>query len=251
MFGLSFWEITLILVVALLFLGPKRLPGLAKSVGKGLRELRRASSDLRSAIEEPLEEVRKPLEELRGDLTDAVHGFEQEVEREAAEEEPGDDPYARERAAQELLDRGEAEEADTTLEVEDRRREVEEMYAGFHAQEPQEQEVVPPPVAQPSAPITQEPVTREVPPPPVAEQAPPPPVAQPSPPVAQPSPPPVAQPSQPDPDDLFDDDGFDEEATAIGAPPEELIKETAGEAHPDTGEAKLPSVRPWPPKKPS
>ena len=120
MFGLSFWELAMILVVALLVLGPKRLPGLAKSVGKGLRELRKASSDLRSAIEEPLEEVRKPLEDLRNDLADTVHNIEEEVEREARLEDGADkqpNPYE------------EGGGAGEPTEVEDRRREVEEMYA--------------------------------------------------------------------------------------------------------------------------
>jgi len=114
MFGLSFWELAMILVVALLVLGPKRLPGLAKSVGKGLRELRRASSDLRSAIEEPLEEVRRPLQDLRDDLMDSVHEFGQEIEREATTDE-GSGPL-------QLADPGQTE-------VEDRRQQVEELYA--------------------------------------------------------------------------------------------------------------------------
>ena len=39
MFGLGAGEIFLILVLALVFLGPKKLPELAKNLGKGLREL--------------------------------------------------------------------------------------------------------------------------------------------------------------------------------------------------------------------
>lgn len=42
MFGLSIGEITLILVVALLFLGPKKLPELAKGMGKGIRDFQKA-----------------------------------------------------------------------------------------------------------------------------------------------------------------------------------------------------------------
>jgi TatA/E family protein of Tat protein translocase len=45
MLGLGTTEILVILVVALLVLGPSKLPELAKSLGKGLRELRRASDD--------------------------------------------------------------------------------------------------------------------------------------------------------------------------------------------------------------
>lgn len=50
MFGIGMTELLIILVVALLVLGPAKLPGVARSIGKGMRELRRASDDLRSSI---------------------------------------------------------------------------------------------------------------------------------------------------------------------------------------------------------
>lgn len=46
MFGLGAGEIILILVVALIFIGPAKLPDLARSLGKGMREFRRAADDL-------------------------------------------------------------------------------------------------------------------------------------------------------------------------------------------------------------
>jgi sec-independent protein translocase protein TatB len=51
MFGIGGWEMLLIGVVALLVFGPKRLPELARSMGKGLAEFRRASSDLRRTMD--------------------------------------------------------------------------------------------------------------------------------------------------------------------------------------------------------
>ncbi len=51
MFGIGGWEMLLIGVVALLVFGPKRLPELARTLGKGLAEFRRASSDLRRSID--------------------------------------------------------------------------------------------------------------------------------------------------------------------------------------------------------
>lgn len=47
MFGLGIWEIAVIAVVALLVLGPEKLPGAAKSLGKALRDFRRAGDDLK------------------------------------------------------------------------------------------------------------------------------------------------------------------------------------------------------------
>lgn len=51
MFGLSFGEIVIIAIVALLLLGPDRLPEAAKTLGKGLREIRKATDDLKDQVE--------------------------------------------------------------------------------------------------------------------------------------------------------------------------------------------------------
>jgi len=51
-FGIGATELAVIMVVALLIFGPKRLPELARSLGKGMAEFRRASSDLRQTLQE-------------------------------------------------------------------------------------------------------------------------------------------------------------------------------------------------------
>jgi TatA/E family protein of Tat protein translocase len=60
MFGLGFTEIVVILIVALLVFGPDKLPELARSLGRGLSEFRRASNDLRRSMLEAAEEPRPP-----------------------------------------------------------------------------------------------------------------------------------------------------------------------------------------------
>jgi sec-independent protein translocase protein TatB len=51
MFGLSFTEVVIIAVLALILLGPDKLPDAARTFGKGLREFRRATEDLKDQIE--------------------------------------------------------------------------------------------------------------------------------------------------------------------------------------------------------
>ena len=69
MFGIGFQEMLIILVVVLIFFGPKRLPDLAKSLGKGIAEFKKASEEVRKGIEEAVKEesvaeTPKPPEDL-------------------------------------------------------------------------------------------------------------------------------------------------------------------------------------------
>ncbi|HEX9050483.1 MAG TPA: twin-arginine translocase TatA/TatE family subunit [Anaeromyxobacter sp.] len=61
MFGLSFGEVVIIAILALLLLGPDKLPEAAKTLGKGLREIRRATDELKDQVESELySDVKKP-----------------------------------------------------------------------------------------------------------------------------------------------------------------------------------------------
>src|SRR5436190_18483464 len=61
-------EITVILLLALIFLGPKKLPELASGLGKIIRDIRKATSDVKNEIQ--LDDTfRKPFEELRDAVT--------------------------------------------------------------------------------------------------------------------------------------------------------------------------------------
>ena len=55
MFGIGMTELVVILVIALLIFGPNKLPELARSLGKGFGEFRRASYDLRQSLMEASE----------------------------------------------------------------------------------------------------------------------------------------------------------------------------------------------------
>jgi sec-independent protein translocase protein TatA len=60
MFGIGLPELLVIMVVALLVFGPAKLPELARSLGRGLAEFRRASMDLRQSVMEATDEKPAP-----------------------------------------------------------------------------------------------------------------------------------------------------------------------------------------------
>jgi sec-independent protein translocase protein TatA len=54
--SIGFGEILIILVLALIIFGPRRLPEMGRTIGRSLREFRRATSEIRSEIEADLDE---------------------------------------------------------------------------------------------------------------------------------------------------------------------------------------------------
>jgi Tat protein translocase TatB subunit len=52
MFGIGMPELLLILAVALIVLGPKKLPELARALGKGMAEFRRATDELKEQFQQ-------------------------------------------------------------------------------------------------------------------------------------------------------------------------------------------------------
>jgi TatA/E family protein of Tat protein translocase len=59
--NLGFSEIAFIFVVALLLFGPKKLPELGRSIGKGLAEFRRASAELRGNLEHEIQSLEQDV----------------------------------------------------------------------------------------------------------------------------------------------------------------------------------------------
>ena len=85
-------ELLLVLIVALLVLGPDKLPRYARKLGQALAEIRKASDDvtreIRENVVEPLEEAQRPLREavepveeldrtVRENIRDVKNSFEQ------------------------------------------------------------------------------------------------------------------------------------------------------------------------------
>ncbi len=66
MFGIGTSEILIILLIAILVLGPKEIPKIARTIGRGMRQLQRAKDELRQTLDKDFyddEEDTKPNRE--------------------------------------------------------------------------------------------------------------------------------------------------------------------------------------------
>ena len=77
MFGLGGTEIVIILVIALLLFGPRRLPEMGRSIGQSIREFQKGAKNIREEFEsaastkelkEMKDDLTKPLEEVKAEL---------------------------------------------------------------------------------------------------------------------------------------------------------------------------------------
>lgn len=84
MLNVSPLEIAVIMLLALVLFGPRRLPELARKAGDLIRELRRTTDEFRSGLEREYEEVVNPIKEMGEEARRAI---EEEPDRGSEEAE--------------------------------------------------------------------------------------------------------------------------------------------------------------------
>lgn len=67
MFGLGMQELIVIFVIALIIFGPRKLPELGRSLGRGIAQFKRATQDVKESIETEIQETEQAVEKAKLD----------------------------------------------------------------------------------------------------------------------------------------------------------------------------------------
>jgi TatA/E family protein of Tat protein translocase len=86
-------ELIIIFIIALLIFGPKKLPEVGKSVGRAMREFKKASDELRNKVDEEINasEIKSEINQVKSDLNefkDDVNQFQDSFKKDLTTHEP-------------------------------------------------------------------------------------------------------------------------------------------------------------------
>jgi len=114
MFGIGLPELLIILVVALIVFGPKKLPDLAKSLGKGMAEFKKVTDEFKSTVESDLSSIEHEIKDVNKDLKEAASEAEiQDVSQTAPPEpRPFANPFAAPSSLVEDMEKAKVETAE-------------------------------------------------------------------------------------------------------------------------------------------
>ena len=95
MFGIGFPELLLIMAIALIVVGPSKLPDLARALGRGYAEFKRATNELKETFEqdETVREIKNEFQSAQHQIrTDLAIGQSKESRKESGEDADGAGP---------------------------------------------------------------------------------------------------------------------------------------------------------------
>ncbi len=74
MFGIGIPELLIILAIALIVIGPKKLPDLAKSLGRALNEFKKATREFKDSLDldDDVKNLKKPFNDINENLRSAL-----------------------------------------------------------------------------------------------------------------------------------------------------------------------------------
>ncbi|MBW1888000.1 MAG: twin-arginine translocase TatA/TatE family subunit [Deltaproteobacteria bacterium] len=87
MFGIGLPELIIIMVIALIVIGPSKLPDLARALGKGMAEFRKATQEIKESLD-----MDEDIQEVKRDLVDSVSGLDSQLDLDDVEAEGDNKP---------------------------------------------------------------------------------------------------------------------------------------------------------------
>jgi len=79
MFGIGLPELIIIMVIALIVIGPSKLPDLARALGRGMAEFRKATQEIKDSLD-----LDDDIQEIKKDIVDSIGGLDRPIDMDMA-----------------------------------------------------------------------------------------------------------------------------------------------------------------------
>ena len=79
MFGIGLPELIVIMIIALVVIGPSKLPDLAKAIGRGMAEFRKATQEIKDSLD-----LDDEIQEIKRDIVDSIDSVDRPIDMDMA-----------------------------------------------------------------------------------------------------------------------------------------------------------------------
>jgi sec-independent protein translocase protein TatA len=80
---LSAQHILIVMIVVLMLFGADKIPEVAKGIGKGMRDFKKATDDIRKEIEESTRDIRTDMNDIQSSIRTGVNDFSEKLQKDA------------------------------------------------------------------------------------------------------------------------------------------------------------------------